>query len=71
MCKIYPTMPVLPFRQLTDDESIEYLMELENSHQRQQELFASRQYLELLDEQADIACFVRDFKESHNPIGFE
>lgn len=71
MC-VHSSLPIMPFRQITDDEAICYLMEIQESEQRQHELFAARQYLDYIDEAADVACFVRAYKEAHsNPIGFE
>lgn len=59
-------LPVLPFRQITDSEAIDYMMRLDDSYQRQVELYYERKYLAMMAEQGEIALFVSDFKESHD-----
>lgn len=75
-------LPILPFRQITDSEAIDYMMRLNDSHQKQAELYYERQYLRMMEEQAEIAMFVHEYRKAHmldcaiddlagNPIGFE
>lgn len=79
---INESLPILPFRQITDSEAIDYMMRLNDSHQKQAELYYERQYLRMMEEQAEIAMFVDEYRKAHkfesvsyemahNPIGFE